>query len=257
MRLGKRQFDIVILITFFLFSTLFIWIFKLNNLITTFLYLVVPSLYLLVRYQNFRKRILIFALPVGITLSVTMQYLADFNKAWIWPINPSLPIIFKHIPLESFLWYPAWLVAVVALYEIFVDYKHPNQKISKNYKWFIIILLGYAIAFIVWLSIGSPTIEYAYAKLLSLPAIAPVVYILIKKPYLIPRLFKFSLSLLIFTLIYEIIALKVKLWGFPGEYSGFVDIFGVGIPLEEFILWITLGGASVAAYFETFVDDLK
>lgn len=58
-------------------------------------------------------------------------------------------------------------------------------------------------------------------------------------------------------MIYEIIALKIKLWSFPGEYSGFINIFGVGIPLEEFVLWVVLGGASVATYFETFVDDLK
>ncbi len=257
MKFSKKLLDTSILILFFIISTVCIWLFKLNNLVTTFLYLIIPSIYLLSRYPTFRKRILIFALPVGITLSVGMQYLADFNKAWIWPVNPSLPIIFKHIPLESFLWYPAWLVAVVAIYEIFVDSRHPNQKISKNYKWFIILLLGYATAFVVWLSIGSPRIEYAYARLVSLPALALPVYILVKKPDLIPRLFKFSLVLLIFTLVYEIIALRIKLWSFPGEYSSFINIFGVGIPLEEFILWIVLGGASVAAYFETFVDDLK
>jgi len=257
MELGKKQLDIVILVTFFFISTLFVWKFKLNNLITTFLYLIVPSIYLLIRYERFRKRILVFALPLGIVLSIAMQYIADYNKVWIWPIDPSLPTIFTHVPLESFLWFPAWAILLVAIYQIFFDFTHSSQKPSKNYKWFIVILFGYFLAFTAWLSIGSPRVEYAYARFFALPAIGPLVFVLIKSPALVPRFFKFSLVMLIFLLIYEIIGLRLRHWAFPGEYSSLVNIFGISIPIEEFVIWIALGGASLASYFETFMDDLK
>jgi len=255
MELGKKQLDIVILILFFLVVSISVWIFKLNALTTTFLYLVIPSAYLLFRYPKFRKRTLVFALPTGIFLSIVIHYVGEANS--VWSNNTQLPRIFTYLPLDSFIWYPAWVIAITAIYQIFLDFKHRDQKISKNYKWLIIILFGFFSAFIVWLLIGSPRIEYGYARLFALPIIFPVVYILIRKPILIPRLFKFSLALLVFVLVYEIVALRLQHWTFPGEYSSLIYFFGVGVPIEELILWVVLGGASLAAYFETFMDDLK
>ena len=58
--------------------------------------------------------------------------------------------------------------------------------------------------------------------------------------------------------IYDIAALKLGWWTFPGtEFIGWISIAGVSFPIEEFIFWIILFALGVLSYYEYFDDDEK
>lgn len=237
----------IILVLFFLISTILIWALKLSSLIATILYVTVPAIYLLVKYEKLRKNILIFALPTGIVFSIVSQYLGEYNDAWTWPSSTLKFATYLHV--ESIIWGIATIAVVLGMYRILFDYKHKHN-FERNYKKLIAILFSAFLALGVWIFFAPTKLEYAYAKLFSFPMISVIIYTLVKRPYLFSRLLKLSLFFITFAVVYEILALKLGYWSFPGEYSGFVRIFDVSIPLEEFILWLALGAASIASAYE-------
>ncbi|MBI2592725.1 MAG: hypothetical protein HYW37_01000 [Candidatus Colwellbacteria bacterium] len=250
----RKYFDALVLISLFSVTSVLILLLNINALISQILYLVTPSLYLLIRYPLLIRRVLLFALPLGIALSVILQVFAEKNG--IWYAKFLLPRLYN-VPLDVFFWYPFWLLLVVILYEVFIDFKRTNKKLSKNYKWLIIAIFFLAVVFTLWLKLGQVSIGIPYATILSLPVILPIIYILLEDHKLLPKLITFSFILLPFNIIYELIGIKLQHWHFAGDYIASVNILGLGIPLEEIVLWIMLGPASVAAYYEMFVDDLK
>lgn len=252
----KKTLDAIVLISFFLISTILIITLKLGHIITFLLYFGFPSIYLFKRYPFVRKRVLLFAIPLAITSLFIIDYIGQINRAWltstIFPVK-----ILGAVPLENFIWGLLWAVLILVVYEVFVDARHSNPKISKNYKWFIIMMVGLFIAFFTLIVHNPPRTTFAYLKFFVPIHILPIIYIIVRHPNLVPKLIKISLILFIFFLIYEIIGLHFNFWSFPGEYIATTEMFGVVIPLEEFLLWIILISATVVAWYEEFVDDLK
>ena len=252
----KRVLDAVILISFFILSTLLIITLKLGHITTVLLYFGFPSIYLLLRYPFIRKRILFFAIPLSVVALFLVDYIGQINQAWqtstIFPVK-----ILGVVPLENFIWGLLLAVLILVVYEVFIDARHTNPKISKNYKWFIIMMVGSFIAFFTLIVHNPPRTTFAYLKFFFPIHILPIVYIMVKHPKLVPKLIKISLILFIFFLTYEIIGLHFNFWSFPGEYIATTEMFGVVIPLEELLLWVVLISATVVAWHEEFVDDLK
>lgn len=250
MELNRKKLDAVILVLFFIASTFLILILKLNHLASTFLYLSVPAIYLLIRYEKIRKKILIFVLPLGLVTSLLIEYVAEYNKAWI--TSSSTLKFLTYVPLESIIWAISYTAIVLCVYKIFLDFKHHPAAKAYNYNWLLIILFISLIMLGVWVFLSPPEVNYAYAKVFGLPAVIIFFYAIHKNPNVVPKILELSIIFLMFSIIYEIIALKLGFWWFPGQYYSFVNIAGVNIPIEEFVLWIALGAPGVAAAFEIF-----
>lgn len=58
-------------------------------------------------------------------------------------------------------------------------------------------------------------------------------------------------------LIYELTAVNLGQWYFPGEYVGWVELAGARFPFEELFFWMMLSSSAVLALYEGFVDDKK
>ncbi|MBI2545235.1 MAG: hypothetical protein HYW22_01375 [Candidatus Aenigmarchaeota archaeon] len=250
MELDRKRLDAIILVLFFIASTFLIMILRLNHLYSTFLYLVVPSIYLLLKYKNIRKKILIFVLPFGLVGSLLVEYFAEYNKAWV--TSSSTLKLLTYVPLESIIWGLGYGAIVLTVYKIFLDFKHHPAANNYNYNWLIILSFCAFLALGIWIFLGPPEIDYAYAKFFGLPTVLILLYVIHKKPNLGPKFLELSIIFLMFSIIYEIIALKLGFWWFPGQYYTLVNIAGVGIPIEEVVLWIALGAPLVAAFFEAF-----
>jgi len=256
MEIKGKISDVIILVLSFLIAIALIFIFKIHMVVANALLLAPPTSYLLIKYPKLRKRTILFGLPFAFVFTVIVDYLARTNFAWGY--SPVFPLfIFPNIPLEIFAWWFVWTILIITVYETFIDIKHRNEKISRNYKFFIILLVTSFITFLLTLFANPPSITYFYAQVISLFIFAPLVYIFIKRPTLIPRVLKLSMFLFFFFLIYEIIGLKSGWWTFPGEYLGTVNILNVTIAIEELVLWILLGSFWVVPLFEEFADDLK
>ena len=86
----------------------------------------------------------------------------------------------------------------------------------------------------------------------------PTVVELFRRPTLLPKLLVVGLYFAYLTICYELTALKLGWWVFPGfQYIGMVSILGINFPFEEFFFWILLFAVGILAYYEPFDDDEK
>jgi hypothetical protein len=145
-------------------------------------------------------------------------------------------------------------------YEHFLDKHVKKENYTKNMKYFIVltlILLGlFFSAFI-----ANPAflkIPYFYLVFGMILGLLPVIFVLLKFPILFSKFFKTTAYFFVLTFAYEITALKLGWWSFPGtEFIGWVSVLGTRFPLEELFFWIVLGGMIILAWYEFFDDDRK
>ena len=99
-------------------------------------------------------------------------------------------------------------------------------------------------------------INYAYFFLIA-PAIFPVIFFIRKHPPMLLKFIKTGAFFFMLFLVYELTAMKLGQWYFPGQYIGWVDIFGLKFLIEEFLLWMGLSPFAVLTIYEGCVDDEK
>ena len=80
-------------------------------------------------------------------------------------------------------------------------------------------------------------IPYIYLILGIIFAVIPVMFVIYKFPNLLTRFIEITVYFSLFSFAWEIIALKLHQWEFPGHYFiGWIKVFGVQFPFEEFLV---------------------
>lgn len=253
--------DFLVVIAMVLIFIPIILFFKVNFLTSTILFFAVPAFYLILRKPKQLKR-LVAALLAGMMVSFILDLLAEFNNAWSWA--PIGQLVFPNkilglIPIDVLIWYFFWILLSIVYYEHFFETKvFELEKISSKFKnAFIFFFL--ALVVIITLFIFTPEIlkfRYIYLYIGIFGAI-PLYYLIYKKPRLAGKLFKAGLFNIFLFLSFELTALTLDQWRFPGNYIGQIQLFGLIFPFEEFIFWIILGTPMILSYYEIFVDDEK
>ncbi len=66
---------------------------------------------------------------------------------------------------------------------------------------------------------------------------------------------KVSLFFVFVFLAYELLAVKLGQWNFPGHYVGTIKIFALEFPFEEFFFWVLISSSVILSYYELYVDN--
>lgn len=235
--------------------------FKAGPLTATILFFAVPALYLLIRQPKQLKR-LAATLLVGMIASIAFDLVAEYNNAWIWsPINqPLFPYkLFGIIWVDVLIWYFFWILITIVYYEHFFERKKfESEKISPQFKKLIIFFSAVLILTVALYYLRPEALKFKYAYLyLGLLISTPLYYLIYKKSRLAGKLLKAGLFSIFLFLSYELTALYLDLWRFPGNYIGQVQLFGIAFPFEEFVFWIILGAPASLSFYELYVDDGK
>ena len=109
-----------------------------------------------------------------------------------------------------------------------------------------------------WIQTSYLDIPYFYLTAGIVLGIIPISIVLFEYPRLIAKFFKTAAYFFYLNFAYEITALKLGIWDFPGDqFIGWVTFFGMRFPFEEFFFWIILGAIAMLSYYEFFDDDRK
>lgn len=107
----------------------------------------------------------------------------------------------------------------------------------------------------------SPTllnIPYAYVWLGLVTTLLPGMLFLNFFPNFLSRYVKVSAYFFILSILFELTALELGQWSFPGTtFIGWVDILGYRFPFEEFFFWFLLAVTAILSIYEYFDDDRK
>lgn len=252
----SKSFDLFLLFLWTALASFFSITFDAVFLTTVALFFVVPCIFLILRNKKNIKKILVASVALGLILSFTFDFLAEFNNAWNW--NGGLLVEKKILGVVQFdvlIWFFFWVMYFILFYEHFIDDER-FKKISKNApRVYLLGALSIACVFLVFLI--NPSLFYIpYAYLILCLGIS-IVFILIarKRLKLIKKIVPVSLYFFFVYLVYELTALYTQIWTFPGQYVHKISLFSLEFPLEELIFWIVLSSTIGVSYYEVGFDD--
>lgn len=256
----ELRFDFYIVLALVVLAMPMSLVLQANFLGSMVFFFAIPSLYLLVRQKRQLRRIVSASALFGILFGFAFDFLGQVNNAWIWPTPEQATFsaeILGLVSMDAMIWMFFWVLFVFVFYEHFFEHDR-EEKLSKNFKY-ALIPMGLVVLLMILAYLFSPEIlnlKYTYLTigLLSLPAFFVVVY---KNSTIIPKLLKASVFFVFLYFTYEITALQLDHWRFPGEFIGLVSIGRFSFPVEEFFFWILFSGVALLAYYELFVDDLR
>ena len=233
--------------------------FNVKPLTSALFFFVIPTIYMVIRRKKPVKRILVGSALIGVGFGFIFNVLISANNAW-----NELPsqLIFNYRffgfwPADEPIWFILWALFIIVFYEYFYE-KEKRGRISKRFKYLAIPVL---VALVLVLGIFAVKgnifhLRYAYF-FLALPGIIPIIWVIKKYPTLFIKFFKTGTFFFMLFLIYELTAIKLGQWYFPGEYVGWVELAGLRFPFEELFFWMMLSSFTVLALYEGFVDDEK
>lgn len=229
-----------------------------NPMIWPFVVAVPIAVYLGLRKHKNWKKILIGTFVFGVLFGAVLEYMAHITSVWQVPTTIFPFRILGASTIEALIGYLPMTLFVLVFYEHFFD-KDITHKISPRI-WYAIIPALIMWAVIIFLHFVSPSkliFSYAYVKM-GIAAIILMIVQIIRLPRLFSKYAKLAVSLFFAFFIFEIVGVTFNYWIFPGhEYLGMVYVFGQRFPIEEIIFWMFFYPATIAAYYEEFIDDKK
>lgn len=253
---GKRL-DAFVLIFFLILAPTISFVLKTSLLVSTIFFYGLPSIWLSFREPKNIKRAAIFSFLL-VVLFFVVDYLAVQDGAW-WVSSIFSYRFLGVLPIEDSIWVFLAIYVIVLFYKHFDDYEKLPIK-HTHIKYFIAIVMLMVVIFATALLIfGSLyTIHYAYFWIGMLLGVMPAVIILYLFPSLRYKFLRAQLYIFCLHLSFEITALKLGQWSFPGNhFIGWVELLNVKFPIEEFIIWISMTAVIALSYYEFYYCDRK
>jgi hypothetical protein len=255
----KMRTDFLVVVGMVLLFIPIILFFEARFLTSTILLFAIPAVYLLIRKPIQIKKT-IYVLAVGMMGAFSIDFLAEINGAWAWAPEGQLLFqnkLFGLIPIDVLIWYFFWILLTIVYYEHFFEHNKTN-KISHLFKIVSAIFFAIMVLIIAVFYINPDLLIFPYAyTYIGVVGSLPFFYVIFKKPRLIGKLLKAGIFSTFLFLSFELTALVLDQWRFPGQYIGHIQLFGLQFPFEEFVFWILFGTPIVLSYYELFVDDGK
>lgn len=225
-----------------------------NYLITALILIVPPAIYLTIKKPELIRKIGLVSMFLSFIGVAVVSYLAYRDGAWYIPYYSRMA--FDVFSLEDFIWGIMYFYYVLAFYEYFYE-KEKILNFPKSFKKNALAILAGSVLFSITAYFFPEffVIPYFYPAFVLIFFILIPWWMLCKQPNLIVKSIKVGIFALFPHLIGEYIAAVNHNWWFPGKhFIGYVNTFGITIPVEEF-LWIILAVPAIIAYYEFVADD--
>jgi uncharacterized membrane protein len=255
--MSRKQIDFLVIVGILIAAAWASILFHLKPLTGSFFYLVLPSIYLMLRKRKNYRKIFWSVVILGLILGFTFDFLAEFNGAWR---VTSLVIpyrVFGVEPVDNVLGYVIMVLFMVTFYEHFIDDER-NRRISKKASQLFLMVVVATILLVAAYLGNRTTLEISH---MYLKAGLTILLLFIIYAFRHPKmLVKFSMLAFFFFpvwLVAEVVVLKNGGWYFAQQYIGWVTIFGVTFPFEELFFWMMCYAVTMIAFYEHFIDDEK
>lgn len=250
----REKIDFILILLWPVFAAVLSIIFDANYVISQLLFFGVPSIYLSIKDKKLIKKVVLFSIFFSIPLTFVIDYVAHLTGTWHITFS-YFPKLLGFIVMENFLFVFLWFYFVIIYYEYFLEHKFKDKLIYPQLKYAIIILFSLIFIFLAVL-FSNPQllfVKYFYFWGGVIFAIIPIVGVLLEFPNLFVKFFKAGAYFFYFAFIYEVTALKLNQWTFPGDYFiGWIKVFGTKLPFEEIFFSLLIGSIAILSYYEFF-----
>lgn len=251
----KRDLFVLTIIQFVIYIVvLFI---RPTHLITLFLVSFIPCLYLLKHQKHEKIKLILFSAIASVWMFGILDVLAVAGNAW--HVQQVIPFRYLGISyIENIIWSFGFCLYTLLVYKHFLELDH-DYKVSKNWKKLALILFIYNSVLYVTFSLNKSLLvfDYAYLALGVIILLPFCIFFYIHNRPLLLKTVPVWIYIAVNSLIYELIAVYIGNWWFPGKFIGSIRFLSVEFPLEEFIFWIILSAPSIICFYEYFIEDAK
>ena len=256
--MGKKiDLTFILLIPLIVFLLVFFSGLKINYFESLILIFALPCLYLTIKNRKKARKVAIFSFLISIPFGIIWELLNYGDNSWVVPSSIFSFRFFGFSPLENYVWMFLTTYTILIFYEYFLDDKF-QSKISGKIKVMTYIFYSMSIILIIIFLVDREflSFQYSYLWLGIIIFIIPIIMFLVKYPSFISNFFKVSVFFFYIHIIFELIGLKLNHWTYTGtNFIGWVSLFSLSFPIEEFLFVIVLGGFAACAYYEFFTND--
>ncbi len=255
----NKKIDLIILIIYPLIAGIFSYILKINMFFSVLIFFGIPSLYLTIKSRKIAKRAIIFSILISFPFIIIIDFIEHFTNQWI-VLSSILPKIFRYVTIEVIIWAIFNFYFVIMFYEYFVHNHFIKKTLNPRVKYLFLFSLFLFFIFLIFYTFAPHflLVKYFYLRYGLVVILIPIILQFIKYPKFIFKFTKVAIYFFYVSLVYEIMALKLNWWDFPGrDFIGWVSIYGFRFPLEEFIFWLLLFAMSILTFYEYFDNEEK
>jgi len=255
----RESIDLALILIWPIIAMILSFLIKPNSLTSIILFLGLPAIYLSFQGKEYVKKVFLFSIAVSIPLMIVLDYISHLTGDWY--IFSSIPYrLFGFVSFEVLLWAFSTCYFIIIFYEYFIN-KHRTKKTwSPKIKYIagagVLLLIVFLILLVTLPSLLN--IPYFYLIWGTFILLIPFLFQLFKYPKTTSKFFLAGAYFFYLHFIYEVTGLKLRWWTFPGpNFIGWVNMFGIGFPVEEIIFWFILLALTTISYYEYFDDDEK
>ena len=257
----KQRIDLVILLLWPIISTLISFALKIDNVTSIILFLGMPCIYLTIKAKSHVFKSLYFALPVSIIAMLSIDYIAQKSGSWEMYPNSILPFkFFSIVTFEVVLWAFLSIYFIIMFYEYFIHHEFVKRNWNPKMRYLLVLATLFMLVFVFFYATNPEFLKIPYFYMIwgIILLLIPFLLQTFSYPKITQKMFFPMAYFFYFNFIYEVTALKLGWWTFPGQhFIGYVGLFGVSFPLEELLFWIILFAVSIVSYYEYFDENEK
>ena len=236
------------------------FVLELNGFESIFFFLIIPSIHLSIIQKKYIQKAALFALVISTLLYIPIDYVAQLSKAWLIPETVFPFRLFNLVPIDAVLWTFLLVYFIVMFYEYFINTSRQEKVWTKRMTVFALFSAAIFLIFTLLFFVAQSYLEVPFFFLIFgvVFLLLPVLLEIIRNKKLSGNFFLIMLYFVGFAVLYELAALSLGWWSFPGEeFLGWVSISDFKFPLEELIFWFLLFAVGVVAIYEFCDDDEK
>ena len=254
----KKKVHLILLLLYPLIAGFLSLQFDLNLLWSVALFLFAPSLHLSFLLKKAIKKTALFSLSTIVPAMIFVDYISHITKQWSIPKTMFPFRILGVVSLEGVIW--AFLLGyfIVMFYEYFFDVQNDRKLWHRKMIYITGLFVSLLVVTLILIVLAPSLLEipFFYFWWGTIIILIPTIIEMFRRPNLFGKFFLTGVYFFYLTFVYEIAALKLGWWSFPGtDFIGWVSVLGVRFPLEEFFFWLILTAMAILSYYEFFDDD--
>jgi hypothetical protein len=256
---NKLRRDFYVVCTIILLTFITSILINIDLFYLVLMYLLLPSMYLILRKKKDLVRICIASLTLGVFYGMSYNFIAEYFHAYqtIYANPYHAWKIVGVTPIADILWGFLIPFSIIVFYEHFLDRHKKLNSYSKKSLFFVsfgAILFLVISVYLNLYSIQSYPRQYAYF-IVGLISSLPLILLFFEKHHLLYKIYYCSLYYFILNILFEVSAFVNNSWVFLGHYFYQINIGGWIFPIEEFIFWIVPSTAVFLILYEYIFDD--
>lgn len=255
----RKRIDFLLTVLLLALGALVSFYFNPPNPLLAFIYLGIPSFFLMYRGKKNYRKIFWGVLIFGVLMGSAFELIATINGAWSVPrvVFPGLMI--GVFPIESVIGYLFMTLFIVVFYEHFLDdERNPRLSPSHSKALLLLLIITFCVFTIGYINPEALKFSWFYLKAGFAAILFPIIFAFYN-PHIIRKFAPLVVFFFFVWLLIELVGVANQNWLFPsdGQFVGYATVFGLTFPFEEVFFWFMWYAAVIVAYYEYFVDDRK